>query len=374
MTSFRFKPAAVLAALALAGLTATTSSLASQASGTRAPTVTTGRARLSSATATSVTLTGTINGHEQSFEYYFQYGATDLYGSQTPTVKVTEDTHVEKISASASHVLAGYHYRLVAINSAGEKREGRDRTILPAKVKRTKQKKLAFDLPHSFQPTVVGAAFVFDGSLTGTGNGAREVVLQESPYPYSAGFTDVGAPVLTSATGAFSFRLPSLRSSTRFRAVMLGPPELISDTLTQLVEVRVTLKVHASKLVKGLVRLYGTVSPTATGAHVFFQLEQAPKPHSLKAEKPQKESKVQARQEKEKPPTFVTKFGTVVKRATRSFSHFSLVVKVKSAGNYRAFVQMPVGPLASGESQTVALKTAKKKRKHSGLHAGEEEK
>jgi hypothetical protein len=127
---------------------------------------------------------------------------------------------------------------------------------------------------------------------------------------------------------------------------------VFSDTVTQLAEARVTLQVRRSKRVEGLVRLYGTVSPAEIGAHVFLQLEQPPKAKPIKAEKPEKTTHAS---EREPQPKFQTKFTTVVKRAGKAFSRFSVVASVSQSGNYRAFVEIPVGPLASGASQTVIL-------------------
>jgi hypothetical protein len=87
------------------------------------------------------------------------------------------------------------------------------------------------------------------------------------------------------------------------------------------------------------VRLYGTVTPAAVGGRVFIQL--------YRTVRPQGKSEVSAK--------FVSLFSANVKKATRTSSRFSLVVKVHRSGRYRAFVKPLVGPLASGYSRTVAL-------------------
>jgi len=363
-SSFTIRRAIALPALTivgLIGLALTVSPVASQASSkvvkSGPPIVNTGPVRV---TATSITLTGTVDPHGLSTHFFFEYGPTLKYGSKTEELPVHEPTTPEKVSVEqpVKGLLPGDHYRLVASNSDGTK-PGRDREYIV----KVKQGKTVFELPSSFQPTPVGGTFVLSGTLSGPGNSGagRQVALQSSPYPYSATFTDVAGipPITTGISGGFSFRIAHLTASTRFRVATTTVPLVVSETLTQLAEVRVTLKAQTSHHVKGLVRLYGTVSPAAVGAHVFLQLEQTPKPKQQKAEKPEKTPRFE---EQERPPTFSTKFSTVAKRATRSVSRFSVVVTVKNTGNYRAFVQMPPGPIASGQSETIVLHAAPKKK------------
>ncbi len=57
-----------------------------------------------------------------------------------------------------------------------------------------------------------------EGTLSGTGNAGAVVQLQQSAYPYTEGWSDVGNPELTLANGMFLFnelgigaRTPSIR-------------------------------------------------------------------------------------------------------------------------------------------------------------------
>jgi hypothetical protein len=112
--------------------------------------------------------------------------------------------------------------------------------------------------------------------------------------------------------------------------------------------VRVTLRARTSRQ-SGLVRVYGTVTPAVVGAQVFLQLHKAVRPGK---------NEVTAR--------FVTQFSTVTKKATRTYSRFSVVVSVRQGGRYRAYVKpTSKGPLASGYSSTLVLHAspAKAKRK-----------
>jgi hypothetical protein len=331
------------------------------------PAVSTGG--VSHVTSTSATLRGSVNPHGLATTYYFKYGPTEAYGSQTtPASLPAGKSESVKVGQAVTGLRAGYHYRLVASNAKGPG-EGKDRTYT-AKAKHKKQGS-AFKLAKSFQPTLVGGSFVLSGSLSGANNGDRAIALQATPYPYRTPFVDVGAPIQTSASGAFSFRVAKLSRSTKFRVATVGAPLLTSATVAEPVQVRVILKVRTSKHAKGLVRLYGTVSPAEVGAHVFFQLESTPKAKArpIKAIKPEKPGKSEKEEEKAERPKFSTKFKAVVKRGTRSLSRFSAVVKVQTSGHYRAFVALAPGPLASGTSETVMLHAApaaKKKHKNSG--------
>jgi hypothetical protein len=302
---------------------------------------------------TSAVLEGAIDPNNVATTYYFEYGPTIAYGSQTTPASLPAGTVKVKVSQPVTGLLAGDHYRLVATNANQEKGEGHDRIFTI----RAKKKKTAFVLPRIFKPTPLGGTFILSGSLSGTGNGGRAVVLQESPYPYTTAFTDLGAPILTTATGRFSFSVPDLMESTKFRVGTVGSLPVHSLVVPEQVSVRVVLKARARGH-SGLVRLYGTVTPAEVGARIFFQLEKPPKEAGAKGAKPiklEKPKKHGAERSEEKGPRYVTKFLSVVKPATKSISRFSAVVSVPETGHYRAVVEVRPGPLASGTSATVLL-------------------
>ncbi len=321
------------------------------------PTVSTGS--VTHVSGTKADLNGNVNPRTLATTYYFQYGATAAFGAQTTTASVAAGTVPVRVSQPVTGLVAGYHYRLIATNADGTT-VGKERiyTVKPTTKVKTKHKKLEFTLPKSFQPIPLGAPFSISGTLTGTGNAGRSIVLQASPYPYRA-FVNVGAPILTSATGAFYFHIPSLSVNTRYRVATTGTGIVYSRTVSAQVEARVTLKVRASGR-KGLYRLYGTVSPAAVGAHVFFELEKSA-PKVLKPEKTGKSEKQSERAE-EKGPSFSPKFNTVVKRGTKSLSRFSFVVTIRDTGRYRALVDIPSGPVISGHSSTILLHAAPAKK------------
>lgn len=301
------------------------------------PAVATGRTHAQGA---SVTLLGSVNPRGAVTTYFFQYGPTVAYGKQTTPATLPTGLAAVKVGQAAPGMLPGYHYRLVASNSFGPSKPGKDRTFTTSVSRRSK-----FSLVKPQVATVYGSAVTLTGALTGTGNAARKIVLQESPYPFLTSFATVGLPSATGSTGAFSFRVPRLLATTQYRVSTLDPRPLYSKIVTVEAAYRVTLKVKTSSR-KGIVRLYGTVTPAAVGAKVSFQLRKKVRPgHTEKTE--------------ERTTRFATQFSTKVKRGTSAVSRFSAIVKVLKGGSYQARVD-PVkkGPLVTGTSAIVLLHSA----------------
>jgi hypothetical protein len=294
---------------------------------------------------TSAQLTATVNPNGTEASYYFQYGPTVAYGSQTPTLPVPAGTTPRtKVGQPISGLVAGttYHFRVVAIDTHGAVVAGRDHVFIAKAI----PLKVELDKPPT---AVVGTPFVLSGTLRGLGAAAHRVILEATSYPYEQAFTVIGPPALSNASGRFSFRVANIGSSTEFRVSTVDPRPLYSPTVTVRAAVRVVL--HASRAHAGLVRLYGTVTPAVTGAKVFLQLHKT----------------VRGRPGTEPTAKFVSQFTTVVKKAGRGFSRFSVVVAVREAGRYRAYVRLRPGPslVESGVSSTVVLRAsplAKRKR------------
>ncbi|MHB8233851.1 MAG: hypothetical protein ACYDHT_04285 [Solirubrobacteraceae bacterium] len=303
-----------------------------------APKATTGAATV--VRPTSATLVGTVDPGGAPTSYFFEYGPTIAYGKHTTPGQLPAGTVRVKIGQPVTGLVTGYHYRLVATNTVGTA-HGKDRTF-GVKRKSTLTKLV---LPKPTTPTVYGSSYTLSGTMTGVGNANRPVVLEASPYPFLEAFTSVGAATHTDAAGRFTFRVPSLTKTTQFRVSTLDPRPIYSRAITQLVAVKVDLKVRSSGD-PGLVRLYGTVTPAAPGAHVNFQLFKHVRPgNSPKTE--------------ERTTLFVTQFGSVVKKGTAKVSRFSIVMKIARAGSYRAYVIVAKkGAVSSGWSRTVLLHAA----------------
>lgn len=295
----------------------------------------------------TATLDGSVNPHGEVTTYFFEWGPTVSYGHQTTPGTLAAANVGVKVSATVTGFLTGYHYRLVATNNT-KTEYGKDRvyTLKPTAMK--------FTLAKVTGVHALGSSVTISGSLSGTAGPNHRIVLQASSYPFGA-FTAVGGPIVTNAAGRFSFYVPNLRASTEYRVATLDPRPTTSAVLTVPVSVRVILHVRTSGH-KGLVRLYGTVTPAEVGAKVFIEIEKKPKHERIfRSEKAEEKAE-------ESGPKFAPVFETVVKRATRSFSRFSKVLTITRTGRYRVYVQLRRGPLVSGYSSSVLLHAGSSKR------------
>ncbi len=288
---------------------------------------------------TSALLNAVIFPNNQETTYYFQYGTTRAFGSQTPTAIVAASPTKVRVGQAVNGIQPGvtYYYRVVVNPPPGSTQTpffGKEKTFT------SKGGALKFELAKTSLVTV-GKPFLLSGVLRGVGNAGKPVVLQASPYPYTAPFVTIGAPAVTDTSGRFAFRVANISRSTEFRVSTLEPRPLYSPITTVRAALAVVLHVRSSGR-SGFVRLYGTVSPAAVGAHIVLQVQKAV-----------------TKGRSEATAKYVTQFNTVVKKGTITFSRFSTVVTILRSGRYRAFVKMPAGgPLASGYSNSLVLHAA----------------
>jgi len=119
-------PAAALASTVTAAATTTTTT--STTSSAQPPSATTGAA--SGVSYATATLAGTVNPNGTATSYYFQYGPSTTYGTQTATQSAGAGTS----SVAASSAISGlqpattYHFRVVATSGAGPT-NGNDQTF-----------------------------------------------------------------------------------------------------------------------------------------------------------------------------------------------------------------------------------------------------
>jgi hypothetical protein len=299
--------AALILALAL------WSSLAGTAAAATAPAVSTGGAGAIS--FGSATLNGTVNPRGSDASYYFQYGPTKAYGLQTGILDAGAGTKGVRVAIAISGLqpLTRYHYRLVAINSGGPGFGG-DRSFT------TRRVPLSLAIFASPNPVLYGGTATIQGTLAGTGNANRAVVLQATPFPFTAPFANVGNPELTNAVGGFSFPVIGLIAGTEFRVVTTTNPAVISPDVFESVDLRI--KAAAGRIgPRGKALFHGTVSPAANGTELAVMRT------------------LHGRQ------VFVA--GTRLRHASSKSSRFSLLAKAKRGGIYRILVHLPGGPLSS---------------------------
>jgi len=224
------------------------------------PSVSTGSARMVSyATAT---LTGTVNPHGLDTSYFFQYGPTKAYGSQTAIADAGRGSSAVHVSLPVGGLqpLTRYHFRLLAVNAAGASTGGDG-------VFTTKKVPLSLAILVAPNPVSYGVTAFVEGTLSGTGSGGAAVALQANPFPYLGGFANVGNAEVTTPSGGFSFPVLGLTQTTQFRVVTVSAHPVISPVAVEYVAVRVTSHVGRTAR-RHLARFYGTVTPAEDGAQV----------------------------------------------------------------------------------------------------------
>jgi hypothetical protein len=247
--------------LATVALTLVVGALALPSAATAAaPKATTGGAK--GVSYGSATVTGTVNPGGAATSYYFQFGPTHAYGGQTAIGTAGAGGKGVSVSTGLTGLqpLTVYHYRVVAVNAAGTS-FGDDRTFQTTKVPLS----LAIDI--SPKPVVFGMPVVIQGTLAGTGNGGRKVVLLARTFPFTGPFAPIGNPELTTATGGFSFTLLGDADTAEFQVVTTTNPPVSSGVAME--DVAVSVSSHLSSMRRpGFARIYGTVSPAHDGAQI----------------------------------------------------------------------------------------------------------
>jgi hypothetical protein len=247
------------AALALAAC-ATALVCSAAAGAVTRPTVSTGGAH--EVSYGSAVLSGSINPNGTDTSYYFQYGVTKAYGGQTAIADAGSGVHsvTVRLPIAGLQPLTVYHYRLVAVNKAGAS-IGADASLLTTKVP------LSLQILSSPNPILFGGTITVQGTLSGTGNGNRAVILQASAFPFTAGFQNLGNPELTLANGGFSFVVPGLTQVTQFRVVTTTSPPVTSPVAVENVVVQVVSHVGRANR-PHFARIFGTVTPAEDGMRV----------------------------------------------------------------------------------------------------------
>jgi hypothetical protein len=308
---------------------------------------------------TSAQLNGVVDPNGLETSYYFQYGpTTPAYGASTKPVPIGKGTKGIKVGQTVTGLLAGYHYRIVAI--APKQSNPAETVTVFGKDKSfggSKSSKLKFNIARSKgnEEVVVpyGGTAVLQGALTGLGFASHGLTLQATPFPYTAAFTQLAGPVLSTRTGTFIFKVTRLLQNTEFRILTTDPRPTYSPTLTVHVAPRIVL--HVRPAGKGRYRMYGTISPSRLKSTVVIQQL-----------RPQKAGS------KREGPRAHTVGTAAIKRGGQTFSRFSVVLTLTGTFHYQASIKLPAkGPLVSGASNHVLVKgpkTAIGKAKHKGHH------
>jgi hypothetical protein len=285
------------------------------------PATTTGGA--SNVTFNSVRVNGSVDANKAATNYYFQYGTSKAYGTNTPQFPAGARANAIHVSTDIGSLAPAtrYHYRIVAVNASGTAL-GKDRTFT------TRRQPLGVSLSASPNPVPFGKPTVLAGTLSGTGNAGRTVVLQSNPWPYTQGFKDAANQQVTDASGNFSFPLLSVPFNTQYQVRLPDRPTIASPIGT--VGVKQYVKTHVSKhkVQRGhRVRFSGTVNPQGSAQQIAFQKKRSGK--------------------------WITIAGTDV----HSGGKYAKNVKVNKGGSFRVWTGVSDQQYASNHGKTVHLRT-----------------
>jgi hypothetical protein len=315
-------PATLVMTSTLAALAAIFPAAVAQAAVPTAPAVSTGA--VAAVSYSGAVLSGTVNPHGAGTSYYFQFGPTRAYGGQTAVASAGEGTTAVHVSVPISGLQPAvrYHYRLVALNSVGA-RAGGDRSF------KTTAIPLSLQILGAPNPVPFGAPAIVEGTLSGTGNANRAVVLQQNPFPYTQGFLNVGEPHLTTSAGGFAFPVLGLTEATQFRVVTIAKPEIASPIVLEQVAPMVSIHVRRTRRPHHL-RFYGTITPNEEGmlVEVLKLGHGGPRRVGL----------------------------TFARGLNASSAHYRRVVRVRRGGIYQVFVRVTNGAQTSAYSAPIRVR------------------
>lgn len=318
----RVNPRSGLAAVVATGLCL----IAPAASSAAAPLVTTGGA--AQVTISGATLTGTVNPRGVSTTYYFQYGTTTAYGSRTASAAAGKGgagvTAAAQITGLGSNTR--YHYRLIAHSSDGTT-AGNDRSF------KTPRQPLGLTLNATPNPVVFGGLTTLAGTLSGTGNAGKAVQLQQNPFPFTSGFTNVANAQVTDAGGNFSFTILSVPLTTQYRVLVSSNQSVVSPVATVSVQVLVRTAVTHRHVRRGSkVRFSGSVRPAVPNVPLAIQ-KRSPR------------------------GKWVTVSGSITRPGGNGFAVYGKTIRVKRGGKYRVYVGAGGGTFTPNVGRTITIHT-----------------
>jgi hypothetical protein len=275
----------------------------------------------------SATLNGDVNANGHATTIHFEYGTSKQYGQRTPNQDVGAGTTPVPVAASISGLKSStrYHFRLVAVSSAGTKRSG-DRSFKTAKPTTTP----AFT-PN---PVTFSRPFTISGQLTGTGSGHARVVLLGRTFPFTGAFGQVSNPVLSNADGTYAFSFTAATITSQFEIRAETNPPFTTPVVTMPVSSLISLHTPGHVRKGRLARFAGTVLPAQDGLVVKIQ-------------------------KRGRDGVFHTVAHTNLHHKNAGSSTYSRRLRLKRTGTYQTVVQSASGPIYPGTSVAKSIKVRK---------------
>ena len=212
----------------------------------------------SNVTFNSALVNAGIDPNQAETTFFIRWGLTKLYGAETAHQSAGAGNARLAVTIPLSGLAPDtrYHYRVIAVNKDGITRSD-DQSF------RTRKQPLGVTLVATPAAVAPNGATTLSGQLTGTNNANRDVVLEASQWPYTAGFTAIGNKIVTDALGNFAFNVLGVPFNTQFRVALAQRPEVVSPLVTVSVPMKVTSDIRTVKRFKHSkkVRFKGTVTP-----------------------------------------------------------------------------------------------------------------
>jgi hypothetical protein len=272
-------------------------------------------------TATSARLAGGVNAKGQATTYYFQYGTTAAYGSQTPTAGVGAGTKRVNVLAPIDQLKPGvtYHFRVVATNASGTS-TGNDGTFTTVKGPG------GVTILASPNPSILGQGVTISGRVLPPRMSGLTAALQRASSPFGPWLG--GRTTALRKSGDYSFSGLTPASNTWYRVDAGG---VDSRPMLVLVRFRVQVLVSSHTPARGsLVRFHGRVAPGHRFHLAFVQfLGRDGRWHTIKFMR--------------------------LRGLSPAFSFYTVRVRIDRSGFYRVVVR-PDSTHARGRSRVVHLR------------------
>jgi hypothetical protein len=221
------------------------------------------RLRASERTATSGRVSALIDPNGSATTWHVEWGLSPSFGNRTPDQSLPAGTRQVPVSVLLQG-LPSYrriHWRVVAENAAGVRVSGRTSFT-------TARALSGLTLSLSPALTTWGRLVSLSGAVRGAGVNGLTVALQQSSFPYDADFHTV-ATARTNRKGLYRFASRPVFLATRYRAVPLIAPQLLSTV--RAVRVRSRVGIHRARKTRRAVWLTGGVNPGLPTGHATLQ-------------------------------------------------------------------------------------------------------